>query len=94
MSPRPAEIVVQCSASPPSASPTFKEDAEAEDRFAIKLMLRNGIPEEVTVTLRSVRGWGSHVTVTHPLDDGQALSLRDLTVWAAARLLSTRQSNK
>ena len=43
----------------------FDEDAEAEDHFAVELMLRNGIPEDVTVALRSVsrsfRGWGSHV---------------------------------
>jgi glyoxylase-like metal-dependent hydrolase (beta-lactamase superfamily II) len=55
----------------------FDEDAEAEDRFAVELMLRNGIPEEVTAALRSVsrsfRGWGSHVTVTKPLADGQTL---------------------
>ena len=25
----------------------FDEDAEREDRFAVELMLRNGIPEEV-----------------------------------------------
>ena len=53
----------------------FDEDAEAEDRFAVELMLRNGIPEEVTVALRSVsrsfRGWGSHVEVTRPLEDGE-----------------------
>ena len=46
----------------------FDEDAEAEDEFAVEVMLRNGIPEDVTVALRSVsrsfRGWGSHVTVT------------------------------
>ena len=30
----------------------FDEDAEAEDRFAVELMLRNGIPEEVTVALQ------------------------------------------
>jgi len=55
----------------------FDEDAEAEDRFAVELMLRNGIPEEVTAALRSVsrsfRGWGSHVTVTKPLAEGQTL---------------------
>jgi glyoxylase-like metal-dependent hydrolase (beta-lactamase superfamily II) len=42
-------------------------------------MLRNGIPEDVTVALRSVsrsfRSWGSHVTVTKPLEDGGALEL-------------------
>jgi len=59
----------------------FDEDAEAEDQFAVEVMLRNGIPEDVTVALRSVsrsfRGWGSHVTVTRPLHDGGTLELRD-----------------
>ena len=59
----------------------FDEDAEAEDEFAVEVMLRNGIPEDVTVALRSVsrsfRGWGSHVTVTQPLEDGGTLALRD-----------------
>jgi glyoxylase-like metal-dependent hydrolase (beta-lactamase superfamily II) len=57
----------------------FEEDAEREDRFAVEVMLRNGIPEDVTVALRSVsrsfRGWGSHVTVTRPLEDGEVLEL-------------------
>ncbi len=47
---------------------SFDEDAERDDAFAVEVMLRNGIPEDVTVALRSVsrsfRGWGSHVTVT------------------------------
>jgi glyoxylase-like metal-dependent hydrolase (beta-lactamase superfamily II) len=59
----------------------FDEDAEAEDEFAVEVMLRNGIPEDVTVALRSVsrsfRGWGSHVAVTRPLEDGGVLALRD-----------------
>ena len=59
----------------------FDEDAEAEDEFAVEVMLRNGIPEDVTVALRSVsrsfRGWGSQVTVTRPLVDGGTLELRD-----------------
>jgi glyoxylase-like metal-dependent hydrolase (beta-lactamase superfamily II) len=59
----------------------FDEDAEAEDEFAVEVMLRNGIPEDVTVALRSVsrsfRGWGSHVTVTQRLEDGGTLELRD-----------------
>jgi glyoxylase-like metal-dependent hydrolase (beta-lactamase superfamily II) len=62
----------------------FDADAEAEDRFAVELMLRNGIPEEVTVALRSVsrsfRGWGSHVAVTRPLADGEQMSFRDRTL--------------
>jgi glyoxylase-like metal-dependent hydrolase (beta-lactamase superfamily II) len=62
----------------------FDEDAEADDRFAVELMLRNGIPEEVTVALRSVsrsfRGWGSHVAVTRPLADGEAMEFGDRTL--------------
>jgi glyoxylase-like metal-dependent hydrolase (beta-lactamase superfamily II) len=57
----------------------FDEDAELEDQFAVEVMLRNGIPEDVTVALRSVsrsfRGWGSQVTVTKPLDDSEVLEL-------------------
>ena len=67
----------------------FDADAEAEDRFAVELMLRNGIPEEVTAALRSVsrsfRGWGSHVAVTKPLADGEELSFRDRTLQALHR---------
>jgi len=59
----------------------FQEDAEREDEFAVEVMRRNGIPEDVTVALRSVsrsfRGWGSHVAVTRPLKDGATLDLRD-----------------
>jgi glyoxylase-like metal-dependent hydrolase (beta-lactamase superfamily II) len=62
----------------------FDEDAEAEDRFAVELMLRNGIPEEVTAALRSVsrsfRGWGSRVAVTRPLADGETMRFRDRTL--------------
>jgi glyoxylase-like metal-dependent hydrolase (beta-lactamase superfamily II) len=67
----------------------FDEDAEAEDRFAVELMLRNGIPEEVTVALRSVsrsfRGWGSHVAVTRPLEDGEEIGFRERTLQALHR---------
>jgi glyoxylase-like metal-dependent hydrolase (beta-lactamase superfamily II) len=67
----------------------FDEDAEAEDRFAVELMLRNGIPEEVTAALRSVsrsfRGWGSHVTVTKPLEDGQTLPFANRLLQAIHR---------
>ena len=59
----------------------FEEDAEKEDQFAVEVMLRNGIPEEVTVALQSVsrsfRSWGSHVEVTRPLEDGGEVALRD-----------------
>jgi glyoxylase-like metal-dependent hydrolase (beta-lactamase superfamily II) len=60
---------------------SLEEDAEKDDAFAVEVMLRNGIPEDVTVALRSVsrsfRGWGSHVTVTRPLEDGGTLELGD-----------------
>lgn len=59
----------------------FDEDAEKEDDFAVQVMLRNGIPEDVTVALRSVsrsfRNWGSHALVTKPLADGEEIVLRD-----------------
>jgi glyoxylase-like metal-dependent hydrolase (beta-lactamase superfamily II) len=67
----------------------FDEDAEAEDRFAVELMLRNGIPEEVTAALQSVsrsfRGWGSHVTVTRPLEDGETIAFRNRRLQALHR---------
>jgi glyoxylase-like metal-dependent hydrolase (beta-lactamase superfamily II) len=56
---------------------TFEDDTEKEDEFAVGIMLRNGIPEDVTVALRSVsrsfRGWGSRADVTQPLEDGGEL---------------------
>ncbi len=59
----------------------FDEDAELEDQFAVEVMLRNGIPEDVTVALqgvsRSFRDWGSHAVVTKPLADGEEIVLRD-----------------
>lgn len=68
---------------------SFEEDAEKDDSFAVEVMLRNGIPEDVTVALRSVsrsfRGWGSHVAVTRPLDDGGALELADRRLEALHR---------
>jgi glyoxylase-like metal-dependent hydrolase (beta-lactamase superfamily II) len=67
----------------------FSEDAEAEDRFAVELMLRNGIPEEVAFALasvsRSFRGWGSRARVTRPLVDGQAMPFRDRVLQALHR---------
>ncbi|HWO16802.1 MAG TPA: MBL fold metallo-hydrolase [Solirubrobacterales bacterium] len=67
----------------------FSEDAEAEDSFAVELMLRNGIPEEVAFALQSVsrsfRGWGSRAEVTRPLEDGQSLPFRDRMLQALHR---------
>ena len=59
----------------------FESDSELEDQFAVEVMLRNGIPEDVTTALqgvsRSYRDWGSHAVVTKPLADGEELVLRD-----------------
>jgi len=67
----------------------FAEDAEEEDRFAVDLMLRNGIPPEVAHALKSVsrsfRGWGAKAEVTRPLDDGEQLRFGDRTLEALHR---------
>jgi glyoxylase-like metal-dependent hydrolase (beta-lactamase superfamily II) len=67
----------------------FSEDAEAEDRFAVELMLRNGIPAEVAHALQSVsrsfRGWGSRAIVTRPLEDGQSMPFANRTLQALHR---------
>lgn len=59
----------------------YADDAEREDRFAGELMLRHGVPADVVTALQSVsrsfRAWGSHVTVTRPLADGERLVLAD-----------------
>jgi glyoxylase-like metal-dependent hydrolase (beta-lactamase superfamily II) len=62
----------------------FSEDAELEDEFAVQLMLRNGIPENVAFALqgvsRSFRGWGSRAEVTRPLGDGEELAFGTRTL--------------
>jgi glyoxylase-like metal-dependent hydrolase (beta-lactamase superfamily II) len=67
----------------------FDEEAVAEDEFAVSVMLRNGIPEEVAVALRSVsssfHGWGSTVKVTRPLADGESVELADRSLQALHR---------
>jgi glyoxylase-like metal-dependent hydrolase (beta-lactamase superfamily II) len=67
----------------------FDEDAEADDEFAVRLMRRSGIPEDVTEALRSVsrsfRDWGSHVHVTRPLEDGETIEFGDRRLQALHR---------
>lgn len=67
----------------------FDEEAVAEDEFAVSVMLRNGIPEEVAVALRSVsssfHGWGSKVKVTRPLADGESIELAGRSLQALHR---------
>jgi glyoxylase-like metal-dependent hydrolase (beta-lactamase superfamily II) len=62
----------------------YGDETDLEDRFAEQLMLRHGIPQEVVTALRAVsasfRAWGASVKVTHPLQDGGELQLRDRTL--------------
>lgn len=67
----------------------FGEESEREDEFAVDLMLRNGIPQEVAFALQSVsrsfRGWGAKAQVTRPLEDGHSLPFRDRVLQALHR---------
>ncbi len=59
----------------------YSEDMELDDRFAARMMLRHGIPDDVVHALRAVsasyRAWGASVKVTRPLAAGATLVLRD-----------------
>ena len=63
----------------------FVEDyanaAAEDDRFAMDLMIRHGIPEDVARALGSVsaayRGWGAKAHITRVLRDGDSIELRD-----------------
>jgi glyoxylase-like metal-dependent hydrolase (beta-lactamase superfamily II) len=67
----------------------FDEEAVAEDEYAVSVMLRNGIPEDVAVALKSVsssyHGWGSAVNVTRPLEDGETIEFGDRSLQALHR---------
>jgi glyoxylase-like metal-dependent hydrolase (beta-lactamase superfamily II) len=62
----------------------FGEQAERDDQFAERIMLRHGIPADVVAALRAVsasfRAWGSVVETTRPLSDGSELKLRERTL--------------
>jgi glyoxylase-like metal-dependent hydrolase (beta-lactamase superfamily II) len=62
----------------------FREDAELDDRFAGRIMLRHGVPSDVVTALRAVsasfRAWGCTIEVTRTLADGEDLQLRDRTL--------------
>jgi glyoxylase-like metal-dependent hydrolase (beta-lactamase superfamily II) len=55
----------------------YGQQIEADDAFAEGLMLRNGIPRDIAIALRAVtasfRGWGSSVTVTRTVAEGDLL---------------------
>jgi glyoxylase-like metal-dependent hydrolase (beta-lactamase superfamily II) len=62
----------------------FGAHAERDDELAEALMLRNGIPRDVVIALRSVsrsfRGWGGSAHVDRPLRDGETLEFADRTL--------------
>jgi glyoxylase-like metal-dependent hydrolase (beta-lactamase superfamily II) len=62
----------------------YSNAAAEDDRFAMDLMIRHGIPEEVARALGSVsaafRGWGAKAKVTRPLRDGETIEFRDRTL--------------
>ncbi len=58
---------------------SYDDDMERDDVFASGLMRRHGIPDDLTIALRSVsrsfRAWGASHEVTRPLADGETLEL-------------------
>jgi glyoxylase-like metal-dependent hydrolase (beta-lactamase superfamily II) len=62
----------------------YSQAAAQDDEFAMDLMLRHGIPEDVVRALGSVsqafRAWGARADVTRVLHDGDRIELRDRTL--------------
>jgi glyoxylase-like metal-dependent hydrolase (beta-lactamase superfamily II) len=62
----------------------YAHAAAEDDAFAMDLMIRHGIPEEVARALGSVsaafRGWGAKAKITRVLHDGDTLEFRDRTL--------------
>jgi glyoxylase-like metal-dependent hydrolase (beta-lactamase superfamily II) len=62
----------------------YSQAAAEDDRFAMGLMVRHGIPEEVARALGSVsaafRGWGAKAKITRVLHDGETIEFRDRTL--------------
>ena len=67
----------------------YSEEAQADDDFALELMLAHGIPEDVASALGSVsrafRAWGARADVTRVLHDGDVLTFRDRSLEVAFR---------
>jgi glyoxylase-like metal-dependent hydrolase (beta-lactamase superfamily II) len=62
----------------------YSQTAADDDRFAMELMVRHGIPEDVARALGSVsaafRGWGASAKITRVLHDGDTIEFRDRTL--------------
>lgn len=58
---------------------SFTFGSQRDDDLAVDLMVRNGVPREIASALREVtagfRDWGSPVTVTHPVAEGDTLRM-------------------
>ena len=67
----------------------FSASAADDDAFSIQLMLRHGVPPELTTALGAVgaafRGFGSSGAVTQPVRGGDEVRLRDRTLRALHR---------
>jgi glyoxylase-like metal-dependent hydrolase (beta-lactamase superfamily II) len=62
----------------------YSTEAQEDDAFALDLMLRNGIPQDVASALQSVsrafRAWGARADVNRVLKDGDRIEFRDRTL--------------
>lgn len=67
----------------------YSASAAADDAFAMRVMLRHGVPADLATALGAVgsafRAFGSAAPVTRPLRDGGRLVLRDRTLRVAHR---------
>jgi glyoxylase-like metal-dependent hydrolase (beta-lactamase superfamily II) len=67
----------------------YSHEAAQDDEFALALMLRHGIPEDVARALQSVsqafRAWGARAEVDRVLRDGEAIELSRRTLVAHFR---------
>ena len=67
----------------------FEAEYQRDDEFAAELMRRGGVPDEVTIALRSVSksymAWGSRVEVTRPFEDGETIELGNRSLRALFR---------
>jgi glyoxylase-like metal-dependent hydrolase (beta-lactamase superfamily II) len=62
----------------------YSDAATEDDRYAMELMVRHGIPEDVSRALGSVsaafRGWGASAKINRVLHDGDTIDFRDRTL--------------
>lgn len=59
----------------------YSAQATADDQFAQAVMLRHGVPEDLTIVLGALsaafRAYGARSEVTHPVVEGDVLEFRD-----------------